>query len=788
MMDQYANRWIEFALLFFVFLVILVAKLNPFSLYPIGSGLDPSWVSALSEASAKSWRFGHEIVFTGGPLSALYTRAFQSDISYFVVFLSVVLVLYISACLSKIAVGVKDWRVAFLSVAALCFTPLSYDAAFFAVPLLMAALALAQPTQSHWLATATGIFLATQLALAKFSVFPILALVSISLDLVALYNRRLPWMTLFAATLTAVGFVIAGQDISDLSGFLISSFQVASGYSEAMSTTAHHIQYFEVAGWLICAMCLLLVVAKGSHNRRYSVSLLVAMVSLVVLAGFLYVAFKAGFVRHDLHSLIAWGSLAIAAQVFLTMTYTSFSSPAMRALILTGIVGSALPGYLVSQRASGTFSLPFAPILASATHQLNLATQLALTPRDWLKVSEDAQALSMEAIRQAHPLPALVGTVDIIPSEQAVVIANGLSYHPRPTIQEYTAYTAALIGRDRDFFSGERAPDNLIMAPGSIDNRHPASAEGSLWPLFLERYMPAQLLSEMAVLKRREKPLEGLRKPSVVLDARIGEDVSVPLGTEPLMIAADIRPTTIGQFLNFAFKPPQIKLVADYDDGTKASYRLIPAMAREGFLISPLVTSAQEYVLLASGRMDYRMWKRPTSIRIEGDKFGIAYHGDIGLTFTQLQSSLLTAAATDTRLLAQAETEAGRGASLAAIISSSPNPGPDVKLIPEGLSAHAPSSLAIPVHSAKDLEIGFGIRAGAWQNGGDTDGVCFRIKTNETTLFERCLDPKHVEADRGRQSASVAASEKTQLILETSCGRTCSWDWSYWDFEFAELP
>lgn len=44
---------------------------------PIRSGLDLSWVAALGEAAARGETFGRDLIFTGGPLSALYTRYFD---------------------------------------------------------------------------------------------------------------------------------------------------------------------------------------------------------------------------------------------------------------------------------------------------------------------------------------------------------------------------------------------------------------------------------------------------------------------------------------------------------------------------------------------------------------------------------------------------------------------------------------------------------------------------------------------------------------------------------------
>jgi hypothetical protein len=58
--------------------------------------------------------------------------------------------------------------------------------------------------------------------------------------------------------------------------------------------------------------------------------------------------------------------------------------------------------------------------------------------------------------------------------------------------------------------------------------------------------------------------------------------------------------------------------------------------------------------------------------------------------------------------------------------------------------------------------------------------------SDATVLWERCLDPKRTEADRGAQSASLLLPPGTaQVTFETACRASCDWDWSYWS---AALP
>ena len=64
---------------FVALLVALYVKFAPLDFTMPDYGLDPSWMAVLGEASAHGWRFGRDIIFTSGPLSAIYTRWFQPD-------------------------------------------------------------------------------------------------------------------------------------------------------------------------------------------------------------------------------------------------------------------------------------------------------------------------------------------------------------------------------------------------------------------------------------------------------------------------------------------------------------------------------------------------------------------------------------------------------------------------------------------------------------------------------------------------------------------------------------
>lgn len=104
-------------------------------------------------------------------------------------------------------------------------------------------------------------------------------------------------------------------------------------------------------------------------------------------------------------------------------------------------------------------------------------------------------------------------------------------------------------------------------------------------------------------------------------------------------------------------------------------------------------------------------------------------------------------------------------------------------MMAEGMLAHAPTTLNVPAGNSRTLNIGFGLIDGSWKGEGITDGVCFRVSAADSPspLWERCLDPKQVAADRGPQEAEITLPDNVKsLTLETACGKNCAADWSYW--------
>ncbi|HET7536508.1 MAG TPA: hypothetical protein VFJ90_08645 [Candidatus Didemnitutus sp.] len=108
------------------------------------------------------------------------------------------------------------------------------------------------------------------------------------------------------------------------------------------------------------------------------------------------------------------------------------------------------------------------------------------------------------------------------------------------------------------------------------------------------------------------------------------------------------------------------------------------------------------------------------------------------------------------------------------------------------LSLDAPSMVGYVLHGGeRRLRFDYGIHAGAYTNGGHTDGAVFRVERERAgqgtaVLFERLLDPQSREADRGAQHADLdltgcAAGDRLILRIDPGPAHNNAWDWTFLD-------
>jgi hypothetical protein len=582
----------------FICTITCFGALAPLWLYTISPGIDLSWMAALAEANRTGLVFGRDLIHTGGPLSSVYTHYFDAQTAWWLVSTNTavaIIVGYFAAavlCRAGLPTAVP-------LIAAIAFSTI--DALFMFVPLV--AVAGGKPS-SRWdrLALVMAAATAAALTLAKFSVLPVAIVCFLAADIGALRERFAPFATAsYVIALVGIYALLEG-DIRAFIPYLRYSFETSIGYNEAMSLR-WIVEELQVYLGLLCLFGTVVGVVECRALRECRDA--EALAFLLPLATFVFLTFKAGFVRHDLHSLTAWSGLMLAASIYLARRWHRLcSASGLKIAIIILLASFPVIAVTMQSHASSIVfkSSPFdyaAGKVRMAVANWHFGKQLLSSPSSWLRSADDWRASRTAVMREEHPLPKLDGPVDIIPSRQSEVIANDLDYRPRFTVQEYTTYTGALIQANRDYFNGAYAPRYILFRPGSIDGRHPALAEGPLWPDFMRLYQSGGLLGDLLLLCKRDVPSASVLSDPKVLTAKNNKDFPLPGGV--IFIKADLRKTILGHILNVAYKLPHVWAQIEYSDGSISRYKIIPGIAREGFLISPLVSTAQQFASLMDG-------------------------------------------------------------------------------------------------------------------------------------------------------------------------------------------
>lgn len=618
---------------FFKALFVLLALLFvPWALNTPSDGLDGSWVTVISHAFANGWQFGKDLVFTFGPYGFLYTKVNHPQTYGFTLAFWPLLAIALAVSVASFS-SAEHVRVTVALFLVLLGAMHIQDAAFFLVPLL---LLLTYVGGSRFLALAL-LALTAFIGLVKFTfaLFGFAMVVLIEAHRL-LNGRRVPHYLLSYVALLLLFFVLAGQDLRNFSDYISTSLEVAQGYSEAMQLGGASRQRLV---FIAAATCFIALVLYFEARRERGLSAFARGRGLLLTSGlclFVYMSFKAGFVRQDgYHVLSAWTALSAAAAVYAIFALPGIASPPARAALLSlcaMLAGVALapdaeelrePTRLVQRVAGGI------------VERGNTALRIVRGKHGALEQARYAAA--MQAIRDNNPLPRLEGPVDIFPWEQSALIAHGLDYRPRPVFQSYKTYTSALSELNRTHIRSDGAATSLLIDIKTIDDRFPSLDDGQLWPEIIARYDSAGMAGRYLLLRKRVNARSVALVPVSTESTTWSTPVDVPKDVTPVWLSIELRKTVFGSLLNVLGKLPAVMVNITLDNGATREFRVVPTMAREGFLLSPLVDTPMRFARLFDRADLLNMPGRVSRLEIVGShRLRRVYDERIALRFAHL--------------------------------------------------------------------------------------------------------------------------------------------------------
>jgi hypothetical protein len=576
-------------------LVVLVYTLAclmiPFEPGMPGPSLDPSWRYAINEAVARHFVFGKDLIFTFGPYGSLYTQMYHPATDARMLAGSAYLALCFIALLVWLTRHINMvWRL----LLALLFAGAMYltDALFFAYPLMVALLAyrlVTPPVGDSNRAPAnpgTTVLLIIAFSplglipLVKGSMLPLCVAVSGLSFLYALMHGRRAFAAISVLSPLASMILLwtgAGQPLLALPGYFWNMLPIISGYTEAMIFPAPgstNEKYVYVAATLV------ILIALVSARR---LPLLGRLYLTLAFALYLFLGFKAGFVRHDGHALIALTGALLGAILARTIV-GGVLIPVATIIAIAGVV-IGVQAY-IGPPVQHTYWR-----MAEVYRSGPTGVRLRLKDPDRLQRHFER---ARSVLRAEGNMPLMQGTTDVYPFDQAYLLATQNRWAPRPVLQSYSAYTESLEELDARHVAGDHAPDNIALRVFSLDGRYPSMDDGPSWPIFFARYEFVSRSGLFSYLRKKPTFEPPIYTELADLMASQGQWVDVPKAGM-VYVKVQIRNTLKGKIIAQLYRPSPLRIRVRLEDGTARDYRLVSRMGAAGFVLSPLIETGEDF-------------------------------------------------------------------------------------------------------------------------------------------------------------------------------------------------
>lgn len=565
--------------------VLLILLAVPFSPSYPSVGLDTSWMYGLNEAVARHLRFGRDIIFTFGPYASVYTRQYHPSTDHLMIAGSIVVY---TAGFALFARSSERTRQAWMWVLPfLVSQSWLQDAPLMVTPLVLLYAAEREEAKRDDIGTAILCFGSAScglLLLVKGSFAPMVCgCVGLAAVLRWSAGSRKEALAIICAltVATIAAWVVAGQSLLDLPQFFRSQLPIISGYTEAMALPGNN---WEPALYCGCAAALLFLCVTSNKGKS-------RVILTIGLALFLFMSFKAGFVRHDGHAAIAASALAMAG---LLAFYTTPGTRGLVALVLSEVVFFSL---ISSYQPMDLWSISSRSIerLGAGLHGAAMRWRHAATLEHEF---ENAKSL----IGSNSPIEHSSEKVDVYPTELSYALAASIpNWWPRPIFQSYSAYTGELLDENVQHLISS-PPDEIFFDVRPIDGRYPASDDSKSWPVILSNYEPISTRSGFIQFRRRKEPIKIEFSDQIrMAPVAFGEPqkLSPFKAGAPVWARIEMEPNWLGRLVALAYKVPPVSMHLMFGSH-RATYRLIPSISKFGFLLSPTVQTIEDFLALLS--------------------------------------------------------------------------------------------------------------------------------------------------------------------------------------------
>ena len=509
-------------------------------------------------AHVERLRFGKEVAYTYGPLGFLVTPLAISPSSLAAAICYAALGGFSLACATIVAcsrrfgstIGVVAASVLMVTAPLEIFAPELYSLGLILLACLVAQRELHLPRVPFIAVIGVGAALQTLIKPTAGA----LAVVALVVAIVSTSGPRMRGLGAGAAgyLVGILGlWLIAGQRPEDIFDWARLTLGFSAGYAGAMMGEEGG-RLFE---YLAAAVLIAAVVVYAFRNTASVPDRRSSVLRLVMLVAAYWVVAKEGFIRHDLHSTIAFFGIAIIG--------LAIAPQVQRPRLLGGILAASV--VMTSIATVAPLSATLDPT-ASVRSFFSALTLVARTS-ERVRVNTAADAQAREEYQVPSEALAQIGNsgVHVDPAETSLVHAYSLVWRPAPVFQRFQAYTERADALNAGVLSTPRGPSWILReAVPAADGRN------DLWdsPRYVLRlicaYGQSSTNGRWQLLKRKDDRC-GAEAVLGRVTAGAGEEVRVPSpGSEDSIVAVRIHTqlSIFDRILGAVFKPRHAFMLA----------------------------------------------------------------------------------------------------------------------------------------------------------------------------------------------------------------------------------
>lgn len=305
-------------------------------------------------------------------------------------------------------------------------------------------------------------------------------------------------------------------------------------------------------------------------------------------AAVLFLAYKAGFSRHDgQHALIGYCALLAMAAIHGARLLAApenaafFSRLRLQKTLMLALYGFGMAGAILVAFFFLRVPSFYQAKVQAVTRNVVAAGQVLSGQDNFAQVHEAAKS----SIRAEFPLPSISGEVAIWSLKQTVGYAHDLNVRPTPVVGVNHQIMRALARANVEYLSGAGAPKELLIDFPWVDADFNSNGPATL--AMLAHYRLVGETGTFLHLLRRSSPRPiGVAQASSIT-AQLNKPVDIPAdGGDLVWLTIDVKRSLPGILAGMLYKVPAIVLELHYETAIVTS-RLNLNLAAEGMLIMP---------------------------------------------------------------------------------------------------------------------------------------------------------------------------------------------------------